>query len=318
MIYPKHQALFTNDVETTSILNHSLRDSTGTLVKNQGLPRLLELYSKHDVKATFFFNGDIVKLHPEVVKMVEKEGHEVGSHGMTHEVNMAFDLLPLKMQIQQLKESKSMLEDLSGNEVISFRAPAARVSKNIATALIEAGFKIDSSVSSQRLDMFFSFGSFTKLNWLFTPRRPYFTAENNIFRKGSSEILEIPISAFIAPYIGTFMRISPRGNRMTRRILFLESAVSRKPIVFLTHPNEYIDEERDTHTIQRRSGNYFSYLMGDIIRHRLKIRNLGEIALPILEKELSFFQKNQYSFVTCRDYYKSICESLPKPKKSHP
>ena len=45
----------TNDVETTSIVNGGLRDDTGVKVWKEGLPRLLELYAKYDVRATFFF-----------------------------------------------------------------------------------------------------------------------------------------------------------------------------------------------------------------------------------------------------------------------
>jgi len=232
--------LITNDVETTSILNHQLRDKTGLFVLEQGMPRLLELYEKYNIKATFFFTGHIAKLYPEVVKMVIPYGHEIGSHGLTHEVDQAFDVLSLDEQIKHLKISKSILEDISGQEVISFRAPAARVNYNISLALEEAGYKIDSSVSSQRLDMFFSFGSKKKLNWITAPRMPYYTDKNNIFKKGEGSIYEIPISAIGLPYIGTFMRIAPVLNRLTRNMLHTESMLNKRPIVFLTHPNEFV------------------------------------------------------------------------------
>ena len=258
----KNIALFTNDVETTSIINHCLSDETGELVLKQGMPRLLELYAKYDVKATFFFTGHIARLYPDVVKMVMKDGHEVGSHGLTHQVDQAFDVLSLEEQIRHLKKSKAILEDISGEEVISFRAPAARVNKETPMALIDAGFKIDSSVSSQRLDMFLSFGALKKLHWLTTPRKPYFVDKSNIFKKGSSDILEIPISAFGFPYIGTFMRIAPLLNRATRNLLYLESKCNNRPFVFLTHPNEFIDEIREDKKIERRADGYISYLFG--------------------------------------------------------
>jgi peptidoglycan-N-acetylglucosamine deacetylase len=306
MIAPARICLITNDVETTSILNHKLSDITGEYVFRQGMPRLLDLYAKYNIKATFFFNGDIVKLHPEVVKMVQPYGHEIGSHGMTHEVDQAFDIMPLSKQIEHLRQSKAMLEDLSGEEVISFRAPAARVSRNIPLALKEAGFKIDSSISSQRLDMFFSFGSIKKLNWIRTPRLPYFTAKDNIFKRGASGILEIPISAFVFPYIGTFMRIAPYLNRMTRNLLFFESKFNHKPFVFLTHPNEFIDEEKEDTAIQRRTENYFHYLLSDLVRHKLKTRNLGAKALPIYERELEFFTRKEFNYLTCKELYQTL------------
>lgn len=296
--------LITNDVETTSILNHKLRDKTGEYVSNQGMPRLLDLYDKYGVKATFFYTGHIAQLYPDVVRMAHKRGHEVGSHGLTHEVSKAFDVLSPEEQLSHLRQSKQILEDIIGEEVVSFRAPAARVDKKFPLIMKEAGFKVDSSVSSQRLDMMFSFGALKKLNWLMAPRHAYFAQEENIFRKGESEILEVPISAMGFPYIGTFMRIAPGLNRFTRQMLYWETLCNGRQFVFLTHPNEFIDEDQETTEIERRGSNYISYLLGDVIRHKLKVKNLGEKALPIYERELAFFQRKDFEFVTCKDFYK--------------
>jgi peptidoglycan/xylan/chitin deacetylase (PgdA/CDA1 family) len=147
--------LITNDVETTSILNHRLRDKTADYLLTQGMPRLLELYSKYSVKATFFFTGYVARLKSELVRMASDKGHEIASHGLSHTIEQAFDILPFETQVDHLKESKKILEDISGQEVISFRAPAARANYNLPLAMEEAGYKIDSSVSSQRLDMMF-------------------------------------------------------------------------------------------------------------------------------------------------------------------
>lgn len=295
--------LITNDVETTSILNHKLRDKTGEYVLNQGMPSLLDLYDKYGIKATFFYTGYIAKLYPEVVRMAHERGHEVGSHGLTHEVSKAFDVMSPEEQLSHLSQSKQILEDIIGEAVVSFRAPAARVDKAFPQVLAEAGFKVDSSVSSQRLDMMFSFGALKKLHWLTAPRKAYFTQEDNIFCKGDSEILEVPISAFGFPYIGTFMRIAPTLNRVTRNVLYWETLCNGRQFVFLTHPNEFIDEDRETTEIERRASNYVSYLMGDVLRHKLKVKNLGAKALPIYERELAFFQKKDFEFLTCKNLY---------------
>lgn len=295
--------MITNDVETTSILNHKLRDKTGEYVLKQGMPRLLDLYDKYGVKATFFYTGHIAKLYPDVVRMAHGRGHEVGSHGLIHEVSKAFDVLSPEEQLSHLKQSKQILEDIIGEEVVSFRAPAARVDKKFPLIMQEAGFKVDSSVSSQRLDMMFSFGALKKLHWLTAPRKAYFTRTDNIFRRGDSEVLEAPISAMGFPYIGTFMRIAPGVNRLTRRMLFWETLCNGRQFVFLTHPNEFIDEDQETTEIARRGSNYISYLLGDVIRHKLKVKNLGEKALPIYERELSFFKDKKFQFLTCKDLY---------------
>ena len=300
----KH-CLITNDVETTSILNHRLKDETAEYVLRQGMPRLLDLYDRYGVKATFFYTGHIAQCCPEVVKMAHAKGHEVGSHGLTHEVGKAFDVLPPDEQLKHLVQSKRILEDIIGEEVVSFRAPAARVDKGLAQVLHEAGYKVDSSVCSQRLDMMFSFGSWKKLHWLAAPRKAYFTKTDNIFRKGDADMLEVPVSAWGFPYIGTFMRIAPGLNRLTRRLLYWETLCNGRQFVFLTHPNEFIDEERDDQPIERRASNPVAYWMGDVLRHKLKVKNLGAQALPIYERELSFFSQKGFEFITCKDLYHS-------------
>lgn len=302
----KKYCLITNDVETTSIINHRLDDRTGLLVVEQGLPRLLDLYDRYGVKATFFFTGHIARLYPQGVRAVVEHGHEVGSHGLTHEVAKAFDVMTYDEQLRHLSESKKIIEDIAGTEVVSFRAPAARVPKDFPLALREAGYLVDSSVAPQRFDMFFSFGSLNKLHWLTCPRKAYVTASDNIFSRGEGGVFEVPISALVFPYIGTFMRISPLLNRLTRRVLYLETVFNGRQFVFLTHPNEFIDELRDAQPIQRRASNPLAYLMGDVVRHALKVRNLGSKALPLLEHELRFFEKRGFEFCTCRNLYNQL------------
>lgn len=119
------------------------------------MPILLDIYNEFKIKSTFFFTGYIAKLYPDIVRMVIKNGHEVASHGKSHLPENGFDVMPFERQKRHLDETKKLLEDISGVEVISFRAPALRVNYNTARALIETGYKIDSSVASQRFDFFY-------------------------------------------------------------------------------------------------------------------------------------------------------------------
>lgn len=293
---------FTNDVETTSILNNNLSPKTGEKVFKEGMPLLLDLYNKYNIKATFFFNGDIVSLFPDVVKMILPFGHEVASHGLTHEVDKAFDLMTYEEQVMHLDKSKKMLEDISGNRVLTFRAPALRVNEFTVAALENTGFMIDSSIASQRFDMFLSFGSLKKLNRFFAPRLPYRTSKTNLAKRGTSNIVEIPISSMLLPYIGTTLRILPTATSFLGKLLEFENKITGNPINFLTHPNEFITEERDSSTINRRSKNLLSYFLGDIIRRKLKLKNLGKQAISLLEKEIIHFKSAGYDFITLKDF----------------
>jgi peptidoglycan/xylan/chitin deacetylase (PgdA/CDA1 family) len=295
-------ALFTNDIETTSIWFNSLRDETGYKVLKEGMPILLDIYDKYNVKSTFFFTGYITKLYPEIVKITAARGHEIGNHSWSHDKKDGHDVTDLKTQIQFVSDTKKLLEDLSGQEVISFRSPALRVNNYTPQALIETGHKIDSSVPSQRFDFFLSFGSRKKLKWLNAPRKPYYTKRNDLSKKGKSPIIEIPLSAGFFSYIGTTMRIFPGLTNLQKQFHHWESSINKKPVVFDIHPNEFIDESNEPRAIERRSSNFLSYYLQDVIRSRLKAKNLGPNAIPLYESQLSFFKEHGYKFTTVRKY----------------
>lgn len=294
---------FTNDVELTSIINNAQNIGTGKLVSDVGIPKLLDIYEKYGAQCTFFVTGDYAKAFPQSIRQIHSKGHEIGSHGAAHGHDDAFDTMPLNEQKKNLKSSKQILEDIVGEEVISFRAPALRVNSDTPKALIESGFKIDSSVASQRFDFFFSFGSKEKTKWLTAPRHPYFCDVDSLAKKGKSPLLEIPLIAAIYPYIGTTLRISPLLTRFFRNVLYIESKYCSRYPVFLIHPNELIQEERDENIWSRRSNSLFSYLVKEKFRSFLKTMNLGDNAYRLFEQELGFFQNKGYRGITLKEYY---------------
>lgn len=303
MISQEKFCLLSNDVETTSIWFNSLRDETGKKVLEYGLPKLLEIYSQHNIKSTFFFTGYFARKFPEAVRMIIPYGHEVGSHGKSHLPENAFDIMPYERQKRHLIESKNLLEDISGEEVISFRAPALRVNRDTAIALLESGYKIDSSIASQRFDFFLSFGSLKKIKWLYSPRLPYKTSKKSLHKRGNGPIVEIPLSALLTPYVSTTMRIFPRLTSIQGKLLDLENKFNGKPIVFNIHPNELIDESSEKREIQRRASNFFNYLLKDYIRSKLKIKNLGDPCVELYSELINYYKQN-YNMITLKEYCK--------------
>ena len=298
----KKYALWTNDVETTSIWLNTLRIETGEKVLREGMPELLDIYAKYGVKSTFYYTWYIASAFPDVVKMAADAGHEIASHGKSHLKQNGFDVMPFERQKRHLEESKKLLEDLSGQEVVSFRAPALRVNKDTARALLEAGYKTDSSVASQRFDFFLSFGGKVKLNWLTSPRKPYKTDPANIFKKGEGPLAEVPLSAFVFPYLGTTMRIFPGLTNMQKRFIHQESKRTGKPVVFDIHPNEFIDESDEPRNIESRSSNPLAYFLQDWLRAKLKVKNLGPVARPIYEQQIRYFCEKGYKSVSVKSY----------------
>tara|TARA_B100000963_G_C22618703_1_gene668732 strand:+ start:1715 stop:2641 length:927 start_codon:yes stop_codon:yes gene_type:complete len=298
--------LWTNDVETTSIWFNTLRDKTGEKVLREGMPELLDIYDNYNIKSTFFYTYYIANKFPDIVKIAAEAGHEIASHGKSHLKENGFDVMPFERQKRHLIESKKLLEDISGQEIISFRAPALRVNEETAQALIEAGYKIDSSIASQRFDFFLSFGGRTKLNWLKAPRKPYMINSDNIFKKGIGPLIEIPLSAFVLPYLGTTMRVFPGITNMQKWFIHYESSLTGKPVVFDIHPNEFIDESDEPRKITSRSKNPVAYFLQDWLRSNLKVKNLGPEARPIYEQQIKFFKDRGYKSTTIKQYCKEI------------
>lgn len=294
--------LMTNDVESFSIPLNKSDPSIAREVYKIGLPRLLDLYSRNDLKCTFYFTGELAEQIPEAVELVMDHGHEIGCHGYDHSHDHAFDSMTFDEQVAELIKGKNILESIAG-KITDFRAPALRINENTIRALEHTGFKTDSSIASQRFDGPLTFGSKKKLKWLIVPRNPYYPSYYSIMRKGESNILEIPISAFIFPYIGTTMRVSPAILKSLEKFLFVESMITEKPIVFLFHPNECLDANSNVIPV-RRVNNAFEYIFADKIRHELKIKNLGTKAIFLLNDVIKRAKKKGFEFVTMKEYSK--------------
>lgn len=112
--------------------------------------RLLELFARRSVKATFFFLGWIAERLPELVREVHAAGHEVGSHGYDHR------LLPdLGQQgfAQDLQRTADILAGITGERPRAFRACTWSVTKKTPWAvdeLLRAGVDLDSSIQPVR------------------------------------------------------------------------------------------------------------------------------------------------------------------------
>lgn len=293
--------LITNDVEDLGLSGLSYK-SIGDAVEYETLPRLLDLYDHYNVKATLFYLAEYAEKHPNAVRMAIERGHEIGCHGLSHAQENGFDIMPAKKQLEHLLHAKEILEDIAGEEVTSFRAPALRVNFDTPEMLQQAGFIIDSSVASQRMDMFMSLGSKNKLQWLKAPRGAYETDVHNLARRGHSGIYEAPVSSFCFPYIGTFMRVFPFLNACTRNLLYLETKNTNKAINFLFHPSEAVQQTEEQKAIRQRKSNPIAHFFSDILRTHLKLRHMDATAIDLLEKEIVYWQARQYEFCTMKEY----------------
>jgi peptidoglycan/xylan/chitin deacetylase (PgdA/CDA1 family) len=82
--------------------------------------RILNLFSRFRVRATFFVLGYIAEKNPELLKMIFQEGHEIASHGYGH---LQVYKQTKEEFLQDLLYSKNLLEGIVGEKVVGYRAP---------------------------------------------------------------------------------------------------------------------------------------------------------------------------------------------------
>jgi polysaccharide deacetylase family protein (PEP-CTERM system associated) len=188
--------------------------------------RLLELLHQYHAPATCFFLGAIARRFPHLVRAAAACGHEVASHGFSHQ--LVYRMKP-KEFVEDAARARRLIEDIAGRQVLGYRAPGFSVTDETPwffDALIEAGYAYDSSVFPGRR----AHGGLPSAN-----RRPY----RYLGRDGA--LIEFPVTVADAAgrgvclFGGGYLRLFPLWlvMRAARRI-----ASDSQPVVFYVHPRE--------------------------------------------------------------------------------
>lgn len=195
--------------------------------------KILELLNTFKIKATFFILGWIAERSPQMVKEIQKEGHEIACHGYRHQ--LVYEIGPERFR-EDITRSKRILEDIIGKEVIGYRAPSYSITKKSLwglSILAEEGFKYDSSIFPIRHDRYGipDFSRFSK----------------KINLNGKGEILEIPLSTI--QLFGKNIPIAGGGYLRLLPVRFIEWGIrslnkkENQPAIIYFHPWE-IDPEQ--------------------------------------------------------------------------
>jgi peptidoglycan/xylan/chitin deacetylase (PgdA/CDA1 family) len=119
------------------------RLSQGQYGNRQGVPRILQILSQHDVKASFFVPAVTALLYPDEQRRVVAEGHEVGIHGWIHERNSE---LPEADERELQMRSADVLETTTGTRPVGIRTPSWDFSPHTLAITKEMGLLYDSSL----------------------------------------------------------------------------------------------------------------------------------------------------------------------------
>lgn len=127
--------------------------SRGLLAGTLGTRRLLKLFSKYDIKATWFIPGHSLETFPEECAMVRDAGHEIGLHGYSHEnpVDMS-----LAQQRDVLDKTYRMLTDFCGGKPPRGSvAPWWEVSREATELFLSYGVEYDHSMNHHDCQAYF-------------------------------------------------------------------------------------------------------------------------------------------------------------------
>ena len=227
---------------------------------------LLDLLDERGIRGTFFVLGWVASRFPSLVREIAGRRHEVASHGYDH--RLVYEQTPRSFR-QEVRHTKSVLEDLVEREVVGYRAPSCSITKDSLWALdilAEEGYRYDSSVFPIRHDRYG------------IPDADRFPTLRRCGGRGR-EIVEFPLSTLEA--LGTRVPVAGGGYLRLLPLGLSRYGIRRlngrgRPAVVYVHPWE-IDPDQPR------------FPMGVLKRLRC-YGNLGKVAerLRCLFREFSF------------------------------
>ena len=193
----------------------------------KSMESLLELFSIHSVKATFFTLGWFAEKNPTLMKRIADNGHEIACHSYDHKP--VYSLTPKTFKAD-IEKAKKILEDTTSSPIIGYRAPTFSINDKTPWAyevLAEAGFVYSSSIYPVHHDLYGNPDA---------PRGPTKPLGKNV------NFYEIPMSTLslfgknIPVSGGGYFRLMPYF--MYQKLLQCRERREKTPHIFYTHPWE--------------------------------------------------------------------------------
>lgn len=223
--------------------------------------RLLQIFEEQRVRATFFVLGWVAERYPSLVERIVAEGHELASHGYSHE---RIGSQGYRGFWEDITRARKLLEDRGGVAVQGYRAPSFSVSRDTpwAFSVMEAaGYVYSSSTYPVRHDHY---------GLPNAPRQPYRPA-------GTRRLVEVPPATIrllgqnLPAGGGGYFRLLPYG--VSRWAWQRLNRGEGRPGVFYIHPWE-IDPEQPR---PRRMG------LGTRFRHYVNLGRTEDRLRRLLE-----------------------------------
>jgi len=172
------------------------------------VPKLLDFFDSHNIKATFFTVSSLLERHEDLIREISKK-HEIASHSHTHNF-----LNPVNSS-WEINHSKKKFEEY-GFKCDGFRAPGFVVTKDHLKIVKDAGYKYDSSIAKYYPGRYNNFGSPSK-----------------VYEKDGLKV--VPIPNMVYPMIDSGLTYLKAFHPVSK--------VFAKPYMFYLHPWEFLERK---------------------------------------------------------------------------
>ncbi|ODV83113.1 hypothetical protein CANARDRAFT_9838 [[Candida] arabinofermentans NRRL YB-2248] len=166
--------------------------SRGLFAGHVGIPRMLKMLEKYNIKGTWFIPGHSLETFPEECKMVKEAGHEIGLHGYSHEN-------PTDMTVEQqhavLDKCIKLITEFSGKPPTGSAAPWWETSTDGIKMLLDKGIEYDHSMFHQDCQPYWcrSGDTWTKIDY----SQKAETWMKPLVKGRSTSLVEIPVNWYI-------------------------------------------------------------------------------------------------------------------------
>ena len=241
------------------------------------LNTILDAMDQNGQKATFFCVGEMGRCFPEVIRLIDAKGHEVGCHSNVH---TWLNKMNQDEALEDTRRAVDSLEQCIGKKVLSYRAPAFSIGKSNEWAfavLKECGIERDASVFPAGRD----FGGFAGFG----------SKEPCVIQSKGVTLKEFPICT--TELIGKEVAFSGGGYFRFFPLWFVESAMKKsKYNMTYFHIGDLVPERRGVMTREEYE-EYFKEAGTLMARYKRYIKsNLGKSGA--LDKMLKLMRKNEF------------------------
>ncbi|MEV6149954.1 polysaccharide deacetylase [Nonomuraea sp. NPDC052129] len=182
--------------------------SRGLFAGEVGVPRLLRLFEKYDLRTTWFIPGHSIETFPDQTRQVVAGGHEVGVHGYSHENPIA---MSREQESAILDHCIDLVERYSGSRPTGYVAPWWEFSPVTNELLLERGIKYDHSLMHNDFSPYYVRvgDSWTKIDY----SRPAAEWMKPLERGQETDLVEIPANWYLddlPPMM--FVKASPNSH----------------------------------------------------------------------------------------------------------